>query len=182
MSDETLKVVGHLIGPDVRRDAIHVAVEPVVASERLQPGQHVGFVGRGTVSQLGPHVGIVDPFLDRFVEPGERFLLFVFPRRITGLRHVWSHPDFDDEEVLGSPAYSRRWIESFAAKLGKTFNELMDAARLWIDDNEYSSDPSERYKDYYREFGTFWHHYELVTQQPLPDHVDRENFFTCSCG
>ncbi len=44
MSDVKL---GSLInGPKVR-DAIHVAVAPVVATEKLMPGQHIGFAQEG---------------------------------------------------------------------------------------------------------------------------------------
>ena len=43
MSDITL---GELITGTGERDAIHVALAPVKANERLKPGQHVGFVRR----------------------------------------------------------------------------------------------------------------------------------------
>ena len=82
---------------DRRRDAIHIAVAPVVASARLMPGQHVGLVRDGSVELVGPcehNLGIVDPFLSAPVEEGQRFWLFLYPGTITGLRHVWTHPDF----------------------------------------------------------------------------------------
>jgi hypothetical protein len=82
---------------DRRRDAIHIAVAPVTAAERLLPGQHVGLVRRGDVELVGPcgdTIGIVDPFLEAEVEPGQRFWLFLYPGTITALRHVWTHPAF----------------------------------------------------------------------------------------
>jgi hypothetical protein len=80
-----------------RRDAIHIAIAPVTAADRLTPAQHVGLVHAGNVELVGPcdhNIGIVDPFLAEDVEPGQRFWLFLYPGTITGLRHVWTHPAF----------------------------------------------------------------------------------------
>ena len=84
------------------RDAVHVAVIPARAEDRLKPGQPVGY-GRG-VALAGAdalHIGIVDPFLGPAgVEPNQYFYIFLFPRTITGLSHIWTHPDLPD---LGEP-------------------------------------------------------------------------------
>lgn len=82
---------------DRRRDAIHIAVAPVAAAERLAPGQHVGLVREGNLELVGPcdcAIGIVDPFLTADVEPGQRFWLFLYPNTVTSLRHIWTHPTF----------------------------------------------------------------------------------------
>jgi hypothetical protein len=82
---------------DRRRDAVHVAVAPVTAAERLAPGQHVGFVTPGDTETVGPceqPIGVVDPFLTDDVQPGQRFWLFMYPNTVTSLRHVWTHPAF----------------------------------------------------------------------------------------
>ena len=82
---------------DRRRDAIHIAIAPVTAADRLAPGQHVGLVQEGKLELVGPcdrNIGIVDPFLPREVEAGQRFWLFLYPGTITSLRHVWTHPVF----------------------------------------------------------------------------------------
>jgi hypothetical protein len=88
--------LGQLIADgDRRRDAIHIAVAPVTAAQRLTPGQHVGLVQEGNLELVGPcegNIGVVDPFLAEEVEPGQRFWLFLYPGTITGLRHVWTHP------------------------------------------------------------------------------------------
>lgn len=75
----------------IGKDAIHIAMISVKAVCRLYPGQKVDRDGLPTF--ISP-VGIVDPFLSSFVEPEEYFWLCLFPKSITGMRHVWTHPDF----------------------------------------------------------------------------------------
>ena len=80
-----------------RRDAIHVAVAPAVASTRLEPGQHVGFVEPANTHLVGPSdepVGIADPFLTETINQGERFWILLYPNSVTGMRHVWTHPAY----------------------------------------------------------------------------------------
>lgn len=90
--------LGQLIDDgDRRRDAIHIAVAPVTAADRLVPGQHVGLIEEGNLELVGPcdqNIGVVDPYLVRTVEPGQRFWLFLYPGTVTGLRHIWTHPAF----------------------------------------------------------------------------------------
>lgn len=84
------------------RDAIHIAVIRRVAATTLYPGQHVDVDGLPNGNKT---VGIVDPYLTTPVYPGSQFWLLLYPRSITGLRHVWTHPDFDNEiQVYEKPA------------------------------------------------------------------------------
>jgi hypothetical protein len=92
VSTDALETLGMIIDEAQKRDAIHLAVEPVVAKEVLNPGQDVG--ADGTTNNP---VGIVDPFLKKAVQVGERFWLVIYPRQINSLRHVWTHPAFEDE-------------------------------------------------------------------------------------
>ena len=87
--------LGRLAGRSAGRDAIHVAIAPVVAAERLEPAARVGLdeLGRAVGCADGA-IGIVDPFLTVPVEVGERFWLCLMPGSITALRHVWSHKAF----------------------------------------------------------------------------------------
>lgn len=94
---DALATLGNVISDAEKRDAIHIAVEPVVAAVRLRAGDHVGLLEDGRAShdvEFDDLVGIVDPFLSRPVERGERFWLLLYPRQITSLRHVWDHPKF----------------------------------------------------------------------------------------
>jgi hypothetical protein len=89
--------IGHLITDDAaRRDAIHIAVAPVIAGMTLLPGQHVGFLEdrRIGIVEEKNRIGIVDPFLIDPVQEDQQFWLFMYPGTITSLRHVWTHPAF----------------------------------------------------------------------------------------
>lgn len=90
---DNLDTIGKLLTGKEGRDAVHVAIVPVIAAIDLQPGQRVGLDG-DKVSPSAKHVGIIDPFLKEPVKEGQCCWLFLFPLTITGLRHVWSHPSF----------------------------------------------------------------------------------------
>lgn len=58
---DTLRI-GKIIHHPQHRDAIHMAIAPMVAEEQLSPGQHVG-IKDGKATMCAKHIGIVDPFL-----------------------------------------------------------------------------------------------------------------------
>lgn len=103
VTTDALQTLGTIIDnvEGTGRDAIHLAVEPVIAGETLFPGQHIGLSNGKAYSTCKKKLGIVDPFVIGSVPKGSKFWLVVFPRQITSLRHVWSHPDFPEES---SPA------------------------------------------------------------------------------
>lgn len=193
VSTDALETLGEIIGPDERRDAIHLAVEPVEAAEKLFPGQDVGLTPAGFGAHTGTtHLGIVDPFLKGPVYPGQRFWLVVYPRQIHSLRHVWTHPAFPDDqgdEARAGPAPDQTdllvhldWLRDFADRVDRTYDELMVAAKAWLDDEEYIVEyGSETWRgvmwDHQDEF---WDHYEAVTGQKVHN-ASRGNFFSCSC-
>lgn len=93
-SEQKIPNLGAAPGDDAGRDAVHIAVAPVVAAERLQPGQHVGLLDDGRVCANDKAIGIVDPFLVDAVLPGQRLWLFLYPGTVTSFSHVWTHPAF----------------------------------------------------------------------------------------
>lgn len=104
VSTDALETLGKIHTRQEYRDAIHLAVEPVEAGENLFPGTHV-YIKDGKAFNVGfsqtdalRAVGIVDPFISVKVEQGQRFWLVIYPRMITSLRHVWSHPAFEETE------------------------------------------------------------------------------------
>ena len=137
---DALETLGHIHQHDEFRDAIHLAVEPVVAGEDLVVGQRITYVnGKAYALRSGEEaIGIVDPFLSQQVKAGEKFWLVVLPRMIQSLRHVWSHPAFPDEAsveflkkaqatveddvipelaALTSEESAYNWIREYAASL-----------------------------------------------------------------
>lgn len=103
-STDALETLGMVHYKPEKRDAIHLAVEPVTASMVLSPGQKIGIINGCayiTGMELGvtraikvPYHGIVDPFLPCAVSAGEKFWFVMAPRMVQSLRHVWEHPDF----------------------------------------------------------------------------------------
>lgn len=85
MSDQAK--LGKLCSPNDARDAVHVAVVPMVADKKMRPGE--------TVSVNGKSVGVVDPFLADDVKNW----LCLYPGSITSLRHDWTHPAFEIERA-----------------------------------------------------------------------------------
>lgn len=92
MSDTKL---GQLLDSTATRDAIHIAIAPVIAAHSLVPGAHVGLNEKGEALYTASPIGIVDPFLAAMVKAGERFYLCLYQQTVTDLRHHWQHPAFN---------------------------------------------------------------------------------------
>lgn len=186
--NDATETLGSIIDETAGRDAIHVAVEPAVASHFLRPGDHVGFRSDGRAGLTEKPVGIVDPFLKGNVCPGQRFWLFVYPRTITGLRHVWEHPDIpvvpapsclpDNTERTGLVQRSIARIGEIADSFDVTYQELMGAAEDFLLTGEYWNEGERFEGEYLPE--SFWGHYEIVTGKTVPEDK-QHSFFSCSC-
>lgn len=195
VSTDALETLGTIIGAGEARDAIHLAVEPVEAGQRLFAGQDIGlvdgvaFVASDTVKALG----IVDPFVKSAVQQGDRFWLVVYPRQIKSLRHVWEHPDFPvsvdalpksvPTKAKKSPAPARdpkqaaeQWISDYCARIGCRVDEIMEAAGEYQNRGEYWVQGGRWEGEYLDE--AFWPHWEAVTGKEASD---KSNFFSCSC-
>ena len=180
---EPIKTIGKLLTEDEQRDAIHFAIAPVIAAERLSPGQHVAVVAGEAVSN-GDHLGIVDPFLSGPVFKGDRFWLLLYPNTITSLRHEWVHPAFELARISKDDhkAKSEAWIAAHANLLGLSADALMGDARSILSDcgDDYIiQHGSERWRDNFNPT-EFWHHYEVVTGTIVPEDKKR-SFYCCTC-
>ncbi len=99
MSQQYTPNLGEVPDETAKRDAVHIAVAPVIAGEILSPGQRVGLGKNGRVvgvNNIGvKDIGIVDPFLRvKEIQVDQSCWLFLYPNTVTSLRHVWSHSAF----------------------------------------------------------------------------------------
>ena len=135
MSEDTARLIGKILAKGQgSRDAIHVAVLPVVAAEDLRPGDEVGFVygstelvrRRDSSYDLKP-IGIIDPFIDLWhPRKGERCFMFLFPGTITGLRHEWVHPAVDGVRLAANE--HEKWLREFADRWSFVYDDLISGA------------------------------------------------------
>lgn len=185
--------LGQLIDDKQQRDAIHIAVAPVVAVQMLHPGQHIGFVAEGDTTRVAAgtasRIGIVDPFLKEPVRPGQRFWMFLYPQTITSLRHDWTHPAFAKEPAPYTPDKAAReaWLREFC-RLNDcpSYETVMKAIVGDFDPNEYGSggyidDDRCHFDgiDAHAEIPTeFWTHAEIVLGKKL---TLKPEYFSCSC-
>jgi hypothetical protein len=185
--------LGHLITDEQHRDAVHIAVAPVIAGMSMKPGDRIGFTDNGdaytVVTNAKKSIGIVDPFLhEKAVYEGDRFYMFLYPNTINSLRHEWTHPDFEKEDELAvmEPTFMKlkgavaeeKWVTDFAEDMGSTYQEIMDGADNYLQSGDYlvrggtfegHSIPDE-----------FWDKYEAIKRTKIKDD-DRGTFIGCSC-
>jgi len=187
VSTDALETLGTILGDGCGRDAIHLAVEPVIAGHRLDPGADVGLVDGKAVVCDKP-LGIVDPFLKKTVRAGERFWLVVYPRQITSLRHVWTHPAFTESipeaKTASDMSDNVEFIKDAAERIGVSFESLMVELKYYLD----HTSPSDTNKciGFGEEIEArdlpdgFWVHYESLTGRTVPSEM-RDVYFRCAC-
>lgn len=199
VSTDALETLGTLIGPNEKRDAIHLAVIPVEAGTELQPSQHITISGdKAYPAGMGKGMAIVDPFLlMTHVNAGQRFWAVIYPRVITSLRHVWTHPQLADEAGVpkqsdaeaSSEAWLRNWCENSEISyedlilVSKT-GEVKSAGR---DAEDYGGKRWELYGDSLISLGSdacgqipseVWDHVRVVIGT---EPAGRPEYFSCSC-
>jgi len=187
VATDALETLGTIIDERAARDAIHLAVEPSKAGERLRPGQEVGISsGLAYATLRCKKLGIVDPFLKSPVEAGQKFWLVVFPRQISSLRHVWTHPDFPQE--LSGPlvpsADDEEILREGAGAINVEFHTFMAAIGQYLTDRERGSDEKSISFGDDIEYGDlpagFWPAYERSTGRQVPESW-RDVYFRCAC-
>jgi hypothetical protein len=212
VSTDALETLGTLIGENEKRDAIHLAVEPVVANEDLYPGEDIGLISPGVGGRSDKPVGIVDPFLEEeIVKKGQHFWLVLYPRQITSLRHVWSHPAFPEEPEVSSPSQtvfteeeemkikrvngiisgSEQWLRNFCANNDcPSYETVMEVVMSDEDQGDIDEDYGHTWKkndDYIVFYGTDAHasipdeFWEHVEAVTGKRFTTRPTHFSCSC-
>lgn len=189
VSTDALETLGTIIGPDEKRDAIHLAVIPVQAGQWLMVGADVGIGpdGKAWNGRGLKQIGIVDPFLSDGPQQGEWFWLVIYPRQITSLRHVWTHPDVREDNTVTEAlpvepdiATSERWIREYLANEDNdcpSYERLLEAVQR-NDDSEYLYVRDE--SSHGRISPELWEHLEIVLGTHIPGDR-RPQYFTCSC-
>lgn len=190
MSDKYLPNIGELASETAQRDAIHIAVAPLVAGEDwLTAGQEVGFIhGSTEVVRKKDRIygmdviGVVDPFLKEPARKGDRVWVFLLPNTITFLRHHWEHPAFTPTRTPANESES--WLGRFADEWNFDYSEMIAAAS---DSSDWGHYVVAHGRDLHSrgELGSdeplFWHHLEIVTGKKF-DEEHREKFgWSCSC-
>jgi hypothetical protein len=118
------------------RDAVHVAVIPMIAGEKLLPGTHVSVVD-GKCFASGNLVGIVDPYrAHHVIKEGESFWLCLYPKSVTSIRHHWTCPAIpasSKEEGAVDKLASERWLRAYAETVSPYYKEDGAAFTALID-------------------------------------------------
>ena len=191
---DALATLGTIIDETAGRDAIHLAVEPVIAGEDLYPGQHIR-IAYGVAVSNGEAFGIVDPFLKGLVRKGSRFWFVIYPRQITSLRHVWEHPAFAAMEVTAVS-------QSVASKTPDSKNASIEWMKRWADehmgDDYYGAGDEKRsVESSYASAIEAGHNNHIGPYEDARDHIDdvwwdhwenitgekgeRGSYFSCGC-
>jgi hypothetical protein len=184
MSDVKL---GSLLDGSEQRDAIHIAIAPVVAGKDMEPGDRIVFEKGSTTTVIrgsaAKAIGIVDPFLRAPIAKGQRFYMFLLPNTIASLRHDWTHPAFGVEtpviveaDPVDAKSIGEKWIAEYAARAGAKVEELMNAANDYLKYDEYFCQGGRWEGEHLPD--DFWDHYEAVTGEKV---TKRGSFYSCSC-
>lgn len=182
VSTDALETLGTIIDGSQKRDAIHIAVLPVVAMERLHAGQDVGLVEGGVSGKSVKPLGIVDPYLKRPVQKGEHFWLLLYPRMVTSLRHVWSHPAISDDDsasdLRSNNLVAVARVQRMADEAGISYEEMIVWAREFKHNQDYRIQGG-RWEGISAD-DTFWNAWEIVTGEKANE-SERGGIFSCSC-
>ncbi len=136
---DPIKSIGQKLRGGEQRDAIHIAIMPVVCGEDyLNAGDEVGLVyGTSNVvkrkDSIYGHktIGVIDPYLRGDLESimlkkGDVVWCFLKPGTITGLRHEWTHPLVDNQQPPANDA--EKWLREFADRWNFDYDEMIGIA------------------------------------------------------
>jgi len=167
--------LGEILNESKGQDSINLEIQSVIAKCILGRGEFV-FIENGIAYPVGatyPYSkgakanGVIDPFLNRCVKPGEKCWVLLQPNPI-------------DEQV----AISRKWIENFAANLwienfpvdlAYSYELLMNIADMMVNGEQFRccrNNICEKfqllklYESIYNSL-QFWEHYSIVKNKKI---------------
>jgi len=175
------------------RDAVHVAIVPARSANGLVGGSPVKFnpQNEAEACRVEDAIGVVDPFrpqAQRAVPKGSWFWMCLYPKTITGLRHVWDHPSFpavsssESSAPNGDKSASESWLKDYVGKHcpyyeGKGYDEFLRYVKdeRWI---YYYGSECHSLSDV-EDADELFRHLSVV----LDRRIDASYFesFTCSC-
>lgn len=205
--NDAVETMGKILPDEIpvgTRDAVHVAVIAATAGMPLRAGDHVSYdKGEANGNQrYSKYIGIVDPFLEGTVKTGQTFWLFLYPRTVTGLKHVWEHPDLTElsdkdvetikdvtkkvrteADVTATRADAVEYLHQWAGEHGVSYKSMLVTIKECIND--------EGELDDYINLGTgsseeiddpeeFWTNVGLVLNVDIKNKT-QITYFTCSC-
>lgn len=178
--DDAIETLGRdYLAGEAKRDAVHVAVAPVVPNEDMQPGTKVVFLKSGDTVNVRKAekdelpVGVIDPFKLNRAMKGWHCWMLLMPRSIVGLRHEWQHPAFNGTTEDQSEA----WLRALAAKYEYTYEKLVSEA-VSGDGSFFGTDID--YEDFFAD-ADFWHHIETVSGEKLSKQHRENASYRCAC-
>lgn len=164
--------LGQFIEGEANRDAIHIAIAPVIAGQPLQPGDHVGFLPDGRVATgVNNLIGVVDPYLEFGPYTGDRFWVLLYQNTVTNIRHDWKHPSFSESGPVLLP--SNKWLEDYATSHKLTYEQLMAGVKEFLDKGGINPTLDDDFK-VFEVPNEFWVHYKNVTGRD-----GKGNFWGC---
>lgn len=182
---DPISTIGSKLGEDAARDAIHIAIVPiVVGGSDLAPGERVrvshisGKAMAWKCYEDEPHDGIVDPYLSEPVKEGDRFWLFLIPGTIVGLRHDWTHPAFPSTSASAAARESEDWLRNYARRYAANYDEMLAGA---VNGDGYCFGDDDGPPNYRGAVEEFWRHIENVTGKRFSDSHRENTVFRCGC-
>lgn len=169
------------------RDAIHIAVIPLVADNSFSAGMQVLLSKDGKASsEEGTVIGIVDPFLNVEISRGDRFWVFLYPNTVTGMKHHWSHPVIDkhfhpkEEDVKNEIDKICNQINDYNYYDSWTVDKVLFLAdKYWQHGDFYCGDYDDgNFNMYYQQFRPLL---KLLGYNLPSADEDGSTYFRCAC-
>jgi hypothetical protein len=203
---EPITTIGCKLSGREQRDAIHIAIMPVICGEDyMRPGEEVGLVygTKNTVKYKASvygldSIGVIDPFLrGDSVRKGDVVWCFLKPGTIAGLRHEWTHPDIDNQKPPKND--SEKWLRQFADKWNFDYDVMVGVASQGSIKETFNIPGIETSETYDVDFITamgrdlhsreelgddyelFWQHMEMMTGQKFSAEHREKVRWSCSC-
>ncbi len=178
------------------RDAIHVAVIPVICGEDyMQPGEKVKLKFNDTNIIIPLHnnndkdyVGVISPFLfdEKYgsINKGDKVYLILKPNSVTEMRHHWKCPSVDN--IKKDVGDAEKWLRNFAEEWRFDYSEMIEAATN-RNQGEWGNYITAHGKDLHsvgelgEDYLIFWEKIEELTGEKFDEEHKEKVTFSCSC-